>query len=249
MSDRRFYVYGIYSPAEIYPFYVGKGTGKRMYNHTHDARKGENPHKDHKIEKLKSNGLSPTPVRIESDLTEKEALDLEHLIIQECGNLDRCSLTNLYTSWGAGFRSGEEHPYYGEEFSEEHRRKISEGLKGKELSEEHIQSLVESHKGNELDEKWRQKISDSMTGIKRSEETKEKMSEVKRGKKNLMHGKGGTDNPNSKLSKQEAAEIKWLSRNGDRSQVSISEEYDISRSTIRAIRRGNRYEEVSPQKP
>ena len=41
----------------------------------------------------------------------------------------------------------ENNPNYGKEFSEEHRRKLSEARKGKRLSEEHKQNIGEAFKG------------------------------------------------------------------------------------------------------
>lgn len=72
--------------------------------------------------------------------------------------------------------------------SEEHRRKLSESLrgiapwsKGKHLSEEHCRKLSEAHKGKKLSEEHKRKLSEVKKNI--SEETRRKMSESHKGKK------------------------------------------------------------------
>ena len=56
----------------------------------------------------------------------------------------------------------------GKQFSEEHKKKLSEAHKGKQFSEEHKNKIGEAHKGK-----------------KHSEETRKKMSEAQKGNKNV----------------------------------------------------------------
>ena len=76
------------------------------------------------------------------------------------------------------------------ERSEEHRRKLSEAMKGKKRSEEHRRKLSEATKGRrnpnygkKCSEETKKKISESLKGREFSEETKRKISEAMKGKK------------------------------------------------------------------
>lgn len=69
-------------------------------------------------------------------------------------------------------QKGENNPMYGKPgtnlgktFSDEHRHKISESLKGKPLCEEHRQKLSEAHKGKTHSDEQRRKIAEA---VKRS---------------------------------------------------------------------------------
>ena len=64
-------------------------------------------------------------------------------------------------------KKGENNPNYGKHFSEEHKNKLSEALKGIKFSEEHKNKLSEAKKGHPV-----------------SEETKNKISELKKGNTN-----------------------------------------------------------------
>lgn len=68
----------------------------------------------------------------------------------------------------------------GKQFSEEHKKKISEANKGKHLSEEHKNKIGEGNRGKQLTEETRKKMSDAKKNM--SEETKKKLSEANKGK-------------------------------------------------------------------
>lgn len=81
---------------------------------------------------------------------------------------------------------GENSYWYGKTFSKEHKKKLSESLKGKKLSEAHKQKLSEAFKGKNHPfygkhhtEETKQKISKSKKGQMLSEETKELLSEIR----------------------------------------------------------------------
>jgi 5-methylcytosine-specific restriction endonuclease McrA len=80
--------------------------------------------------------------------------------------------------------SGENHPMYGRERTEEEKRKISESLEGRAFSEETRRRMSQSHEDNEIPEEVREKISESLEGFTRPEETRRKMSESTAGEQN-----------------------------------------------------------------
>jgi group I intron endonuclease len=74
-------------------------------------------------------------------------------------------------------------------FSEEHKYKISESLKGRKLQKETKDKISKSLKGIIRSKETRKKISDSRKGIKFSEKTKKTLSNSKKGSKNPNWGK------------------------------------------------------------
>ena len=138
------YVYGDYSlPFE--PFYVGKGHGKRAWNHTKVIKRGgksANPHKDRIIAKLLRQGLSPVVEVLKEDLAEDTAFELEKLLISTIGRVDLKlgPLSNMSEggegnsgySWNQEQReacskrvAGEGNPYFGKVHSTEVRAKMA----------------------------------------------------------------------------------------------------------------------------
>lgn len=88
-------------PAE--PFYVGKGKGVRKTGHLYDSLLKKEDHKNHKIRKILSIGLSPIIIQLNSELPEAMAHQNEIFLIKAIGRADlgRGPLTNL-TSGGEG---------------------------------------------------------------------------------------------------------------------------------------------------
>jgi len=204
MKDpRRFYTYA-YLRVNKTPYYIGKGSGRRIYSMHH---------KGISVPKEKSR-----IIYLKQNLTEEEAFKHEKYMIAVFGRKDLGTGILHNKSDGGDGASGSVR-------SIETRRKISKSKKGKLLSEETKRKLSEALKGEKNpnygkkhSKKTRKKISDAMEGKSLSEETKRKMSEVKKGKslseetkrklsklrkgeKNAMYGKTHNEETRNKMSK------------------------------------------------
>lgn len=102
MATNFFYVYAIKDPrsSPAKPFYIGKGTGSRAYDHL------VTPDKTHKYTRIKSildNGLHPIVEILVEDLTESQALRLEAELIAAFGTEETGGLlTNAVVPAGIG---------------------------------------------------------------------------------------------------------------------------------------------------
>ena len=86
-------------------------------------------------------------------------------------------------------RTGEKHPTYGKHCTEEHRKNLSQALKGRTLSDETRKKLSQACKGRTHTEEHRKKISQALKGENNpfygkthTEETRNKMSQAHGGK-------------------------------------------------------------------
>lgn len=112
---KAFYVYVLMDPSKVgpwtytlpgeksvtfpyLPFYVGKGTGRRLHTHVKEARAvtGKLDHKQNVIRSLENRGLAVIEKRISAFSTDALALAKEILLIQAIGRADkyRGPLTN-----------------------------------------------------------------------------------------------------------------------------------------------------------
>jgi len=107
------YVYALLDPREpgeyLYndilipykPFYIGKGIGNRLNYHSCNCKRDKlsNAAKYNKIKKIKSLGLKIISIKIVSDISDKDACDLEEKIILHFGKIkDGGILTNICDS-------------------------------------------------------------------------------------------------------------------------------------------------------
>ncbi len=175
------------------PYYIGKGTGNRIYKTT--GRNIKPPKDKSRIIFLKKN------------ITEEEAFKHEIYMIFLYGRKDLgTGILHNRTGGGDGssgaIRSdetrrkmseahkGENHPMYGKTLSEETRKKLSESHKGKIHSEKTRRKMSEAQKGENHymygkihSEETKIKLSEAHKGKILSEEHKEKISEAHKGKK------------------------------------------------------------------
>jgi hypothetical protein len=166
------------------PYYIGKGTGDRLYKK--GSRVFAPPKDKSRIIYLKQN------------LTEEEAFKHEIYMIAVLGRKDLgTGILHNRTDGGEGcsgaIRSDETKRKLSEakkNISEETRRKMSEARKGKPHSEEHVKNLSRANKGKTRSEETRKRISEAHKGKTHLEESIQKMSEKKKGKKCWNDGCG-----------------------------------------------------------
>jgi hypothetical protein len=167
-NGRRFYTYA-YLRADGTPYYIGKGTKRRIYSRL--GRPCSTPKDRSRIIFLKQN------------LTEEEAFKHEIYMIAVYGRKDLgTGILHNRTSGGEGTsgcspsletRAKMSAAHKGRTFSEEHRAKIGAASKGKPsvnrgkprkpLSTEHRLKISEAMKGHTVGEGHRTKLSDRMS--------------------------------------------------------------------------------------
>lgn len=135
-----FYSYVYVDPRSDEPFYVGKGKRDRAYTH---LKGSHNQLVERKINKIRATGQEPLVVIMETS-TEKFAFMLEQGLIKLLGRIDKGTGTLCnFTDGGEGTS--------GVVVSDEHKRKVSEKLKGivrGPLAAEHRQKMMASKKAN-----------------------------------------------------------------------------------------------------
>ena len=103
--DSSYYVYALKDPRQdpALPFYVGKGTGTRSYDHLvkpDDSRKGM------RIREIEASGHQVLVTRLVDSLTEIQALRLEAELVSAFGTVDSGGLlTNSVLPSGLGAKS------------------------------------------------------------------------------------------------------------------------------------------------
>jgi hypothetical protein len=134
MTESSFYVYGYFKPGCGEPFYIGKGRGKRCYDHLCTSYRKRKTHFYNTLNKLLKNGIEPNIEILYRDLDEQEAFRIEKELIASYGRLDLGTgcLTN-HTDGGQGSSSLVKSP--------ETLAKLSASLKGRKFSPERVAKM------------------------------------------------------------------------------------------------------------
>lgn len=202
-----FYVYCLFRPNGL-PFYIGKGTKKRMWDHEKPGRIG-NCHKSNIIRQAQNNGLEIPKAILRDNLSEQEAYEVEEALIKAIGRHPDGPLVNR-SHGGEGSNSGVERseawragisaankgrigPNVGRTFSEEARANMSAAhkgkpstWKGKTASPETREKMRLAKLGRKLTEEHKAKITSSLLmsppnkGRVFSEEVRSKMSKSRK---------------------------------------------------------------------
>lgn len=165
----QYYVYALFRPWNLEPCYIGKGHGKRCWNH---ARVGVNHSNKHLAAIFKNaNGAEIPCVILHEDLDERTAFNYEIALINAIGRSDlhKGPLCNQ-TNGGDGMS--------GWNPSDATRKKMSESAKMVIKTKEHIANVVKSRTngaGWVVTENQKRKQSETMTGRSVSDETKKKI--------------------------------------------------------------------------
>lgn len=139
-----FYTYQYCHPITIIPFYIGKGSGNRMYDHLIEAKYSshKNKHFENSIKLLWKQGLDPVIQLLSTFEDEAAAYDEEERLIQVHGRqIDGGSLCNI-TLGGRG-----------------------------PLGRKHTEAAKEKMRQRQFSEETRQRMRDAQLGSKQSTET------------------------------------------------------------------------------
>jgi hypothetical protein len=191
-----FYVYHIIHPITGNVFYVGKGKGQRCCQHFKDTLEtSHNKRLWGHINNIRKQGLEPLVIKIQENLTEMYAYDLEELEIKKYGRIgmdDGGILMNIVD--GGGNRPptlyGELNGFYGRKHTEETKEKIRKKRLGaknprNEVSKENSRKSALKYWSNETEqiEERRKKL--GIEGKKYWEGTEEEINTKKENLKKL----------------------------------------------------------------
>lgn len=180
-----YYVYILIDPRNDLPFYVGKGTRNRMYQHVVIVKRNKitnrNKHLTYKIQKILHSGFDDVKyIKVFEHLDESIVFEKEKELIKEIGINNLC---NIYLG-------GE-----GATHTDETKRKIGSSMKGKIpwnkgktgiCSEETLQQMSTAHKGKIIHQRIREKMSTSHIGLLPTQETRDKIRKANIGNQNLL---------------------------------------------------------------
>jgi hypothetical protein len=164
----KYYVYTLSDNHKI--FYIGKGSGDRMYRHLKKVKRGattDNHHLDNKLQKMLRDGVQISYNKVYETGDEGLAYAHERELVAKVG------LSNLCNIQAGG--------YGGNSPSQETRDKISASKKRKPLTEAHKQKLREAKLGIKQTQETKDKRSLSLKGKPQTD--KQKASNHKRGLK------------------------------------------------------------------
>jgi len=252
------YVYGLFyedKNGDDVCFYIGKGNGRRKEVHFTDCRleNDHNKHKTRKIKKCRENNQSPHSKILAEDLCDEIAHELEQSILE----IDE--IFNQLTNVKRGGRHNANH-------SEETKRKIGKANSGKnngmkrKPTEEIQKNSGKLSREQAAEIKWLTENTDILHKriAKEYPICKGTIRQINQNRvwKNVSPSKpqnnwhrsvdedetflGNSRKQRSKITKQDAQKIKWLSLNTDRTQKNIAEDYCIRKSQVSRIKLGKR---------
>lgn len=85
LNDKSYYVYIYLDPFTELPFYIGKGKNGRLYEHLTEKCLKNTTKFYNKLNSILSTGHNPIVYKIQENLTNYEALNLEHFFIEHFG--------------------------------------------------------------------------------------------------------------------------------------------------------------------
>lgn len=178
-----FYVYCLIDPDDNIPFYVGKGRLNRIYKHEKDVKNDKvvnltNIELTHKIKKILSENKSIIYKKLESGLSNSDALNLESEYIKKWGRLDINSgfLFNKTDGGEGGINVSTttkqkiSRANKGKVFTTQHKINLSKYAKNR--SKEHLEKLSSSNKGKIKSIETRLKISNAKCRYYQNEKNK-----------------------------------------------------------------------------
>jgi hypothetical protein len=160
LPQSRFYVYVLTDPDDA-PFYVGKGSGRRVFEHTGEARGGCECYKCRVIRKIWREGQEYGATIVFATDDEYAAFAKERELIAAYGRENLCNLTD----GGEGAS--------GRMLSEDTKRKIGDANRGR----------PGWRKGMKAPREWAEKIANALRGRKRTPEQNERNRQANLGKK------------------------------------------------------------------
>jgi len=216
--DRRLYVG---EETEPLPFYIGKGKGERLNQHVVEShRKNQDGswrykgRKANTVRKLVREGKRPLVVKLEDNLTEEEAYELECMLVKAFGRRDLgtgilCNHADggigpvgvseetrrRMGDWQVGRTRSEttkrriretkaKNPYV---FTDEDLQKMAENSRNRVWTDESRKKLSESLKGRTFTEDHRAKISASKKNANYPPETYEKSTATRKAKQRVAN--------------------------------------------------------------
>jgi len=167
-----FYVYLYLDPEDLDPFYVGKGKGKRAWEHLKGNKKSRFINK---IKSIYSKGLEPLIIIYAKNLYEEDAFELEKGLIEFYGRKDLglgnlCNATDGGEGMGGWVPSEETREqmrvaHIGFSYSEESKKAMSIAKKGIPKSEEHKKNMSKDHKGKPHSKERKEALSIACKGV------------------------------------------------------------------------------------
>jgi hypothetical protein len=172
---RTYYVYVLARPNGA-PFYVGKGTGQRIFEHDKEARRGHNCHKCNIIRKIWSQGKEFQRYTVFATANEQEAYAYERELIALYGRENLANLTDggegntnpspeTREKW-ASARRGKSPPNKGVPLTEQQKRHLSDLNRGKKLLPHVREVLIAHNTGRKYDRARVDKSALTQTGGK-----------------------------------------------------------------------------------